>query len=307
MVALYIGFDPGGTGRKIAHVAAAIDDDDRLFIGHLRDRAFANPGLQFSSFPYLDAATLGAIEDRLRTALASLLALTGPCLAAGDDPLASALSRFDSVVVSVDAPSGFAIAGNSVRHTESAVNNFNTPNEATFLSSAMAWLRASNLTPLQQRVFWKLVGFAIYRYFTGASNAAQVAGAASHGFGVGLTLDVAPHSGLRIFESFPSETYKATAGSPALALARQFATRKLVHLPAAPLHPTTFAAFGVRLQQVAQGVPGTWVRSPRCRVGDCLDSFASMMLGPWSMVRGLRARGTSLTFTQSEGTIVLPQ
>ncbi len=45
-MALHIGFDPGGTGRKIAHLTAAIDDDDRLFVGYLRDGAFANPVMQ---------------------------------------------------------------------------------------------------------------------------------------------------------------------------------------------------------------------------------------------------------------------
>ena len=205
-MALHLGFDPGGTGRKIAHVAAAIDDDERLFIGHLSDQSVGIPGIQLSSFPYLDAATLGAIEGQLRTVLASLLELTGPVPAPGDDLLACALSRFGAVALSVDASSGFAVAGSSVRHTELAVGaNFHTPDEAAFLCSATDWLRAGNMTPLHQRVFWKLVGLAIYRYFTGARTAAQVAGAASHGFGGGLTLGTAPRSGLRVFEAFPSE------------------------------------------------------------------------------------------------------
>jgi len=42
-----------------------------------------------------------------------------------------------SIIVSVDAPSGFATDGNGLRNTESAVAaNFNTPDEATFLRRA---------------------------------------------------------------------------------------------------------------------------------------------------------------------------
>jgi hypothetical protein len=307
-VALFVGFDPGGTGRKIAHISAAVDDDDRLFIGHLRVGSFGNPGLELGSFPYLDAPTLAAIEDRIRSALVNVLESTGSRPPAGDDPLACALHRFGTVVVSVDASSGFAVAGNRVRHTESVVGaNYTTPDEATFLSCASAWLRAGNLTPLHQRVFWKLVGLAIYRTFTAAGSAGRVAAAASAGIESDLTSRVAPGSGLHVFESFPSETYRATAASPAMARVRCLAARRPVNLPSAALHPTTFAAFRARLKRVARGDPDAWARSPGRRVGDALDSFASMMLGAWAMERGLRACGSSLPLMRAEGTIVLPR
>lgn len=306
---LHIGFDPGGTGRKLAHMTAALDDDDRLFVGHLRaPAAFGNPAVQFSLFPYVDGQTRRAIEGQLRAALTSLLGSLGVSPAPDEDPLAFSLAHFGAVIVSVDAPSGFAMTGNSVRHTESAVGaNFNTPDERTFLSSAMTWLGAGNMTPLRQRVFWKLIGFVIYGYFTGASSAAALARAASREIGADLKVSGATSSGVTIFESFPSETYRVmTVPTAATTLAHRFAARTPMNLAAAPLSPATFAAFRARLEQVARGVPGAWTRTRGRRVGDCLDAFASMMLGPWSQAGALRACGTSLPHLSAEGAIVLP-
>jgi hypothetical protein len=306
-VALHLGFDPGGTGRKIAHLAAAADGDGRLFVGHLSDGSFRDPGLAFGAFPYLDAATLSAIEARLRAVLRSLLAQTGTSPGVLRDPLALALDRFGAVIVSVDASAGFAAAGRSVRDTETCVGaNVNTPDQETFLARTRRWVRAGNLPPLRQRVFWQLVGFAIYRFFTGAATGPELARAKSRGIRADLSVDADLARGVRVLEAFPSEIYRAAAGSPAMALARRFARRTLVNLPAAPLHRTTLALFEARLRQVAAGVPGAWARIPGRRVGDCLDAFAAMMMGPWAAERGLHARATSSEAALAEGAVILP-
>ena len=74
-----------------------------------------------------------------------------------------------------------------------------------------------------------------------------------------------------------------------------------------PLSPVTFAAFQARLDQVVQNVPGAWARTPGRTVGDCLDAFSSMMLGPWSMTVGLDACADDMARIGTEGVILVPQ
>lgn len=297
---------PAGSSRTSRRLPTT-DGDDRLFVGRLRDPPLGLPTFQPAAFSYLDAVSVAAIESRLEAALRSILASIRPPVPVGADPRAVALQRFGAIVVSVDASSGFASPGNGRRNTEAAVaSNFNTPDEATFVASALAWLAQGNITPLNQRVYWKLVGFVIFRYFTGAATAAQVAASASQGIGPNFTLPPAQPVGVRIYESFPSETY-ATTGPAALALAQAFAARTLVNIPAAPIHATTFAAFAARLQNVVLNAPGAWARSPGRAVGDCLDAYASMMLGPWAGNVGLMARGAQIPLLAAEGAIVVPQ
>lgn len=307
-MALSLGLDPGGTGRKLAHLAAAADDDDRLFVGHVRAPALGVPGLQLRAFPYLDAAAERAIEGALRAALESLCALLGVACGAGEDVCAALLARFGTVVVSVDACTGFAAHGYPVRHTESAVGeNYGTPDERAFLAGARRWREAGNSTPLHQRVYWKLVGFALLRFFSGARTAAELAAAATRGLREDFTVRVGPRSGLWVFEAFPSELYRVAAAGGAMDVARAFARRRLVNLPGAPVHATTLAAFRARLAAVAHGATGAWARSPGRRVGDCLDAFAAMMTGPWAAGQGLRACGTDARRLRAEGAIVVPR
>ncbi|HZV02502.1 MAG TPA: hypothetical protein VFF73_37695 [Planctomycetota bacterium] len=305
-MALHLGFDPGGTGKKLAHVTAALDGDERLFVGRLRDRALLLPVFQRATFPYLDGASVAAIEGALSAMLASLLAEIGPDVPAGADPREVALDRYGAVIVSVDASSGFAVPGSGRRHTEGCVGaNFNTPDESRFLASAVEWHRLENVTPLNQRVYWKLVGFTIYRWFTRARSAAQVAAAAARRIGPGFTVTLERPTGVTIFESFPSETYRGTRRE-ALAVARSFAGRRLAPIPDAPLHASTLATFAERLRLVARR-KDAWARSRGKAVGDCLDAFSSMMLGPWSTTIGLAARGDSPALMAAEGAIVVPR
>jgi hypothetical protein len=306
-MALHVGFDPGGTGDKWAYLTAAVDGDDRLFVGRLRDPTIRLPSFRPAAFMYLDPVAIASIERGVQAALTAILSQIGPPVPAGADPRVVAVQRFGAIIASVDAPSGFAIPGRGRRDTEANVAaNFNTPDEATFLASAIRWIASNNVTPLNQRVYWKLVGFVIYQFFSSAATAVQVAAAASAGIGTTLTLNLTQPMGIRIFESFPSQTYASTSPT-ALALAQTFATRTLVSITAAPVSAMTFAAFQARLQQVVRSALGAWARSPRRAVGDCLDAFASMMLGPWAMTVGLLARAGNLAHLRTEGVIVIPQ
>ena len=306
-MALHVGLDPGGTGRKWAYITVAVDGDERLFVGRLREPAIG-PEFQPATFPFLNADSIASIENCLQTALRDVLTEIGPPPPEGADPCVVALQRYGGVIASVDAPSGFAVAGHGRRETEANVaSNFNTPDEAMFLMSAGQWMDTANQTPLQQRVYWKLVGFTIYRYFLGAAmTAADIGAAASAGLDQNFVLHLPQPVGMRILESFPSHTYGHT-GPAALVQAQMFAARAPVNIGATPLPPITFANFQQRLQQFVHNVAGAWERAPGRTVGDCLDAFASMMLGPWAMTVGLHGRGRDLGRVATEGVIAAPQ
>lgn len=304
---LFIGLDPGGTGKKWAYLCATTDDSEKLYVGVVRDTG-AQPVFAQQAFPYLASPTIASIEEALNRCLRSLARSMGIAVADQTPPLDALGDRFDSIIVSVDAPSGFSVPGNNIRATERAAGgNFNTPNETAFLASAAGWVAAGNVTPLSQRVYWKLVGFTLYRFFSGAATAAGVSAAACAGIRAGLTLNLAPAPGVRILESFPSDIYRHTPAG-VFAIAQDLAGRELTNLPKTGLSQITFPAFANVLQRLHGGDTGVWekLKGP---LGDALDAFSSMMLGIWACGGGLRALATpntSLAQLRAEGAIVLP-
>jgi hypothetical protein len=296
-MALHIGFDPGGTGRKLAHVSAAADGDGRLFTGHLTSALFGTPEVQFERFPYVGPSVTRGVHAALDGLLRELLEAHGG--RAGEDLLGRAVAHFGGITVSVDAPCGFALPGWSSRESERSIGpNFNTPDEHTFLVSAQRWMAEDNQTPLQQRVFWKLIGFSLFAWFARATTAREIAACAA--------LEVGARVPVRLFEAFPSETYRRTQDARAVELARTCARRRLVNLGCAPLTPATFGAFSRRLGQVSRWEDGAWARTKGRPVGDCLDAYASMMLGPWAAAGLVRLCGKSAEALQAEGAIAVP-
>ena len=304
---LFIGLDPGGTGRKWAYLCATTDTSDKLYVGVARD-ASVQPIFAQQAFPYLAAATIDSIEGALNRCLLSLAHAMGVTVPAQACPVDAMHSAFGSIVVSVDAPSGFSIPESSIRATEQAAGgNFNTPNEMAFLASAVRWVGEGNGTPLSQRVYWKLVGFAIYCYFSGANAAAEISAAAGAGIAADLILQLGPVAGIRILESFPSEIYRHTSDD-AFGLVQKLARRSIINLPGSQLSPATLKRFKTLLQEYHAGHRQSWARVGGT-AGDALDAFSSMMLGIWGRNGGLRAiapQGVGPDQLLAEGAIVLP-
>ncbi|MBM4381224.1 MAG: hypothetical protein FJ086_18280 [Deltaproteobacteria bacterium] len=296
-MALHLGFDPGGTGKKLAHVSAAADGDSRLFTGHLRTQAFGTPVVRFERFPFVAPVVARAVDEQMEQLLRELLDAHGARAGRGD-LLACAVQHFGGVTVSIDAPCGFALPGWPSRETERSLGpNFNTPSEQGFVSSAQRWMAEDNQTPLQQRVYWKLLGFSLFAWFGRTTSAAEVAAAAA--------LPPGTRVPVRLFESFPSETYRQTQHPRSIELARSHARRRLVNLRMAPLPPVTLDAFSRRLGQVARWEDGAWARSPGKSVGDCLDAFASMVLGPCAPAGVVKLCGDSAESLRVEGAIAV--
>lgn len=303
---LSIGFDPGGTGRKWSYVCAAIDDDERLFVGRLQD-GVRQPILDVGKFPFLSVSTIKSIHQCLDGLIYDLLTGSGAKFKGQQDPLKAALHTFGDILVAVDAPSGFAAPKNYVRNTERFVgNNFRTPDLSTFLNKAKDWLSKNNYTPLRQKVYWKLVGFCIYQYFLRCDLSDGVATNACAG--VSLNLKLSPKSfekyKIRVLESFPSTTYRNTSVE-AFNIASQLAKRKLVQVSSAPLSHQTFEKFQNILNQISSGNRVVWNRT-RTAVGDALDSFACLLLAETGRKIGLSLIADDLKRIEVEGAIAVP-
>ncbi len=305
-MALLVGFDPGGTGKKWAYACAASETHDSLLVGRLRD---PDVEIDFSeqSFPYLSSDAIVSIRCAVGGYLAAIIRAHGWPVDEGADPIAQAATIFGGLVVSIDAPSGFAIAGENVRNTEQyACGNFNTPDQETFVSSAKRWIEEDNKPPLQQRVFWKLVGFSIYTSFNQAASATAISASVTQGLTKDLIIripDAELAGKIRLLESFPTQTYRTTS-SRGLDRVKLMAGRIPRQVEGFQISQSTFDRFKRLLTAFHAGDTKGWCRQ-RGAIGDALDAFATMMLCDFARSVGVRAIAHSLKRLKSEGTIVV--
>jgi hypothetical protein len=104
----------------------------------------------------------------------------------------------------VDAPCGFAIPGETCRDTEIAahVAIYRTPTSLAFHQGLQRFGGSNNAAPLRQRYYWKLVGFAVYRWLAERALGHVVIPPCE-----GLASLCLQQTSPRLREGFPSLTY----------------------------------------------------------------------------------------------------
>jgi hypothetical protein len=215
----WLGIDVGSSEKKVlAFCLVTADAHGAVRVTFERGGASSWPANKAGTF--LDMTSprwlAQAAESGVRRILESSLVVS--------TWLAPARDRTSVAGAAIDAPCGFASAGHTVRETElHAATSFATCDAQRFQTDLERFAQASNHTPLRQRFFWKLVGFAAYRSLMaslerGVHDCPLAAVTAFCSAGLDLaapdgTLPAPLPGSVPLREAFPSDTYARANGT----------------------------------------------------------------------------------------------